>query len=231
MILASYREALRQIARRPFRPILGLGVALNLALLTGFHGAFLWLAFAEETGPLPLIGEVTGVASLLSPAAFVFMLMLSPLLMVPVSSAFTALFLNDVASRIDAARGRPAGASLPPWDGFVANVNFFGLLAAANIGLIIAAPGLGGHVLWLFLAANAVLLGHEYFMLAALRHLPRRAALRLWIRHALRASGAGLVLMALLMVPVLNLAAPVWAVAAFAGLVERLSVAARPTSG
>ena len=226
MILASYGAARRDIRSRPFRPLLWLGIALNLALLTGFHGAFLWLIFAEGAGPrpvLPIIGEVTGVLSLLSPAALAFMALLSPLLMVPVSSAFTALFLDDVATRLES---RP-GSSLPPWEAFVANVNFFGLLAAANIGLLIAAPVLGGHVVWLFFLANAALLGHEYFMLAALRHLPKRAALRLWARNVLRATGAGLVMMGLLMVPALNLAAPVWAAAAFARLVGRLA----PTSG
>lgn len=230
MILASWREGLRLIESRPFRPLLWLGIALNLALLTAFHGAFLWLAFSQDAGArpvLPMIGEVTGVASLLSPAAFAFMLLLSPLVMVPVSSAFTALFLDEVAARAEAAHAMPPGTALPPWEAFVANVNFFGVLAAANLGLLAAAPVLGGHTLWLFFLANAVLLGHEYFMLAALRRMPRRAARWLWARRALRVTGAGLVLMALLLVPVLNLMAPVWAAAAFARLVDRLA----PTSG
>ena len=80
-----------------------LGVALTFALLVGVYALFLaliqWLV--PETTDLPLLGPVGGLDTLLSIGSFFLMLLASIFLMVPVASAFTGLFLEDVVDAVE----------------------------------------------------------------------------------------------------------------------------------
>ncbi len=58
--------------------------------------------FTPDALTLPWVGEVSGMSTLLSFASIAFMLVLSVFLMVPVASAFTGLFLDDVADAVEA---------------------------------------------------------------------------------------------------------------------------------
>jgi CysZ protein len=64
-----------------------------------------------------------------------------------------------------------------------------------------------------FFGANAYLFGRGYFELAASRYLPLGEVRRLREKNALRLFGAGLVMAALLAVPVLNLLTPLFGTA------------------
>jgi uncharacterized protein involved in cysteine biosynthesis len=208
VIAASWRAALADL-RGPGGPrLLVVGIGINIALLAVLQ-TLLW-STVEAPGLLPAGGGLTW-------------LFLSPFLMVPVSSAFTALFLDPIAARSEARQRLAGGRRLPVWEAFVANFNALALLVAVNLVLIFLAADLGLMTLPALFLANAALLGKEYFTLAALRRMPKAAATRLWLRHPLRATGAGAVLVGLLLVPFANLAAPVLASAAFARLVGRLA--------
>lgn len=226
MIRASWRAAFAQLTGREARPLLLLGVALNLALLFLVYGLFLALAYGFEIEgvAIPLAGEVRGLGTLLSLPSLALMFLLSVALMVPVSSAFTALFLEDVARTVEARHypRLPPARRIAPWDALVKNFNLLALLLGANVGALFVADALGPFSPLLFLVLNGVLLGREYFVLAAMRRLEVGPARRLHLRHIWPASLAGLAMMALLLVPVVNLVVPVVAAGAFTHIVARL---------
>ena len=117
MIFAAFFRALGQMTDPRFRRVLVTGVGLTLALLigatTGILGLIGWLA--GETSTLPLIGEVTWMNDLLGWGGLVLMLVLSVFLMVPVASAITSLFLEDVAQAVEDLHypGLPPAAHVP----------------------------------------------------------------------------------------------------------------------
>jgi CysZ protein len=102
MILSAIVKSVAQARQPAFRRVVWLGLALAVALLFAMYAGFLGLiqAFTPETLTLPIVGEVRGLGTLLSIGSVLFMLGLSVFLMVPVASAFTGLFLDDVADAV-----------------------------------------------------------------------------------------------------------------------------------
>jgi uncharacterized protein involved in cysteine biosynthesis len=118
MILASFAKALGQMGDPRFRRVLILGIALTVALLFAVYALVLigisWLTGDAVT--LPLVGEVRWLDDLLGWSSLVAMMIMSIFLMVPVASAITSLFLDDVAAAVEA-RHYPAlpAVSPMPW--------------------------------------------------------------------------------------------------------------------
>ena len=228
MIRACWRAAFAQLLGRESRPLLLVGVALNLVLLFLVYALFLALVFGFEIEgvAIPLAGEVRGLGTLLSLPSLVFMFLLSVALMVPVSSAFTGLFLDEVARTVEARHypNLPPARRTPAWDALVKNFNLLALLLGANVAALFLVDAVGAFAPLMFVVLNGVLLGREYFVLAAMRRLEVGPARRLHLRHFWPASLAGLAMMALLLVPVVNLVVPVVAAGAFTHLVARLSL-------
>jgi len=102
------------------------------------------------------------------------MLGLSVFLMVPVASAFTGLFLEDVADAVEDRHypALPPATALSLAAGLRQSVNFLGLVIAANLGALILYPFVGPGIPLVFWAVNGFLLGREYFSLVAMRRLP-----------------------------------------------------------
>ena len=113
--------------------------------------------FVPGTLTLPLAGEVSGLQTLLSIGSLVFMLGLSVFLMVPVASAFTGLFLEDVADAVERQRfypGLPAPTPVSFTTALTDSLRYFGLLIALNLG------GDGGFpILWR--VWNRCILGYQ----------------------------------------------------------------------
>ena len=227
MIFASFAAALAQFADPRFRRAVWFGLALAVALLFAMYALVLLVIqwFTPETLTLPFVGEVGGLATLLSVASILFMLVLSVFLMVPVASAFTGLFLDDVADAVEARYypDLPPGQRTPFVPALVDSVRYFGLLVVLNLlGLLLFIPsaGLGMVGLWVI---NGWLLSREYFTMVAIRRMPPEAA------HALRRDNQGRlwiagVLMAMpLSVPLVNLVIPVIGAAVFTHLFHRLT--------
>lgn len=225
-ILNAFLAALAQLSDPRFRRALWLGVALAVALLFAMYALFLGAInlFTTDTLTLPMVGEVTGVTTLLSIASIAVMLVLSVFLMVPVASAFTGLFLDDIADAVE--DEHYPNLPSPERAGFVAalidSLRYFGVLVALNlIGLLLflfTGPfGILG--LWLI---NGYLLSREYFTMIALRrHTPEQATalrrdnrLTLWL--------AGTLMAAPLSIPLVNLFIPVLGAATFTHLYHRL---------
>lgn len=228
MVFRAFRLAIAQTQDPAFKRVLWLGLALAIALLFAMYALLLMIvqAFTPDTLTLPLVGEVGGLATLLSFGSIFFVLILSIFLMVPVASAFTGLFLDDVADAVEA-RHYPAFASAPRagfWAGVVESVQYFGLLLGLNLlGLAAFAlsGGLGIFALW---ALNGFLLAREYFTMIALRRLSREEAGALRRAYRFRLWLAGALMAVPLSVPVVNLFVPVIGAAVFTHLFHMITV-------
>jgi CysZ protein len=71
-------------------------------------------------------------------------------------------------------------------------------------------PGVGNLI---SLVVSGWLLGREYFELAALRHLPRKALDQMRRRHSAPIAGAGTLVALMAAIPIVNLFAPLFGVA------------------
>ena len=227
MILSSFLTALGQWTDARFRRVVLLGVALTLALLIAVYALMLvaiqWLV--PETTTLPLLGPVGGLDTLLSFGSILLMLLASVFLMVPVASAFTGLFLEDVVDAVED-RHFPTLPDTRPQrlsEGLIGAVNFFGIALAANLIALFLWPFAGPLVPVLFWSVNGYLLGREYFTLVAQRRIGRNEAKALWRANKTRIWGAGVLMAAPLSIPLVNLLIPVFGVATFTHLFHRLN--------
>ncbi len=227
MIFTAFFKALGQLGDRRFRRVVLLGVLLALALLFGTYALFLQLIWwlSPDQINLPVIGPVTGMHTLLGWTSVLFMIGLSVFLMIPVASAFTGIFLEDVA---DAVEDRhypqlPPATPLSLGEGLRQSVNFLGLVVAVNLGALFLYPFLGPGIPILFWAMNGVLLGREYFSLVALRRLPPAGVNAMRRRNRWTLWAAGTLMAAPLTVPILNLVIPVLGVATFTHIYHQLA--------
>jgi uncharacterized protein involved in cysteine biosynthesis len=231
VIFTAFFRALGQLGDRRFRRVVFLGILLALALLFGVYALFLQLIWwlSPDQINLPVIGPVTGMHTLLGWTSVLFMIGLSVFLMVPVASAFTGIFLEDVA---DAVEDRhypqlPPATPLSLGEGLRQSVNFLGVVIVVNLGALFLYPFVGPGIPILFWAVNGFLLGREYFSLVALRRLPPSEVKAMRRRNRWTLWAAGAMMAAPLTVPVLNLVIPVLGVATFTHLYHQLASAGR----
>lgn len=223
VIVRAFLLALGQIGDPRFRRVLMIGIALSLALLIAASTGFLLLlqwALGDEA-VLPIIGPVSWLSDLISWTGFGVMLGLSVFLMVPVASAITSMFLDDVAQAVEDRHYRhlPPATPVPMAEAIRDTINFLGLLIGANVvALIVAAlvfalfpPG------WMLtlLALNGFLLGREYFTLAAMRRVGRARARELRKQYRGTIWIAGTLMAIPLTLPLVNLVIPILGAATF----------------
>ena len=224
MIPAAFLAAVGQMGDRRFRWVLIQGVGLTLALLFAayfviFQGVQ-WLL--PDCFALPWVGEICFVEAILSWGSVLLMLVLSVFLMVPVASAFTGLFLDDVA---DAVEDRhyptlPPAPRVPLAENIRESLGFLGVIVVANIAaLILYFTPLAPFV---FYGLNGFLLGREYYRMIAVRRLGRAGAKAAYKRNFATIWAVGALMAVPLTVPVLNLLVPILGVATFTHLYHRL---------
>ncbi|MEX0590444.1 MAG: sulfate transporter family protein [Xanthobacteraceae bacterium] len=145
-------------------------------------------------------------------------------LMGPISSLIAALFLDEVAERVERTSfpADPVGRPLPIAQSLVLSVKFFGLILLVNFIalLLLLIPGIN---LIAFFVANGYLLGREYFELAAMRYRPMEEARTLRRENSVRVFLAGLAIAGVVVVPFLNLITPIFATALMVRVHKRLS--------
>jgi uncharacterized protein involved in cysteine biosynthesis len=226
MIFSDFVKALGQIGDPRFRGVLGKGVGLTVVLLFVLYAiistAVGW--FAPETLTLPLIGEVSWVDELLSGASILLMLVLSVFLMVPVASAFTSMFLDEVADAVEDQHypGLPKAQPVGIVDGLRDSLNFLGILIAANIGALVLYLMFAPLAPFIFWGLNGFLLGREYFQLVAMRRIGRVAAKKAFRENIFQIWLAGSLMAIPLTFPLINLSIPVMGAATFTHLYHRV---------
>jgi uncharacterized protein involved in cysteine biosynthesis len=227
MILRSFLLTLGQIGDPRFRKVLFLGIGLTIALLIAVYAAFLWMisAFVGEQAIIPILGEVTWVDDLLSVSSFLLMIVLSVFLMIPVASAITSMFLDEVAQAVEDKHYAhlPKIPDIPFWDGLRDTVNFLGVLIGANVLALILYALFPPASLFIFWGLNGFLLGREYFTLAAMRRLGRERAKQLRAQHSGTIWLAGTLMAIPLSVPILNLVIPILGAATFTHIYHAVS--------
>lgn len=219
MIFSSFFKAVGQIGDPRFRKVLLLGVGLTLALLIAAYAGVLWLiqATVGDSTTLPLIGEVTWVGDLLGAGSFLLMIGLSVFLMVPVASAITSMFLDEVAQAVEDRHypGLLPATSVPFGEALRDTINFLGVIIGANIVALLLYVIFTPFALFIFWALNGYLLGMEYFQLAAMRRVGRAGAKALRRKHRMTIWAAGVLMAMPLSVPLVNLLIPILGAATF----------------
>ncbi|KNG93616.1 EI24 domain-containing protein [Pseudaestuariivita atlantica] len=227
MILGAFFRALGQVGDPAFRRVLFIGIGLTIALLiaacTGFIQIMGWL-LADGTG-IEWIDNAAWIGDLATWGTVFLFLGLSVFLMVPVASAITSMFLDEVARAVEAKHypHLPPAPRVPFWDSVRDTVNFLGILIAANVVALVLYVFLPFAAIFIFWGLNGFLLGREYFTLAAMRRLGREGA------RAARRENAGTIwlagtLMAIpLTVPLLNLVIPILGAATFTHIFHAVS--------
>ncbi len=117
----------------------------------------------------------------------------------------------------------PAGAHTSFWKELWHDTRFSLLAITLNILIIpfyLLIPVL--HLIPFYLL-NGYLLGHEFFMMAARRHIPIEQAAILHRAYSRTILGAGVTLAFLATVPIINLVAPFWGVALMVHLYHLLA--------
>lgn len=232
MIFDDFRKAVAQLGDPRFLRVAALGVLLCLVLLAAIYGLLFWgiQTFAPEQLTLPWIGTISWVQGFLGWGSALLMLGLSVFLMVPVASAFTGFFLEDVVEAVEDRHypTAPPVGRLPFLDGLRDSIALMGLLVVANLVALALFFVAGPFVPLVFWAVNGLLLGREYFTLVAMRRLGREAAGALRRKHFAQVWLAGTLMAIPLSVPLLNLLIPVLGVASYTHMFHRLNRTPRP---
>ncbi len=227
IILNAFFAALGQIGDPRFRSVLLRGIGLTVILLILACAGAIWgiNRLAENEISLPVFGAVPWLNDILNYSGIVLVLVLPVVLMVPVASAITSMFLDDVAQAVED-RHYPALAPVPGvpiGDAVLDSLGFLGVLIAANLlALVLYAlfPPLMPLIFW---GMNGFLLGREYFTLAAMRRLGRDGAKKLRARHSALVWMAGVLMAIPLAIPFVNLVIPIIGAATFTHIFHAVS--------
>ncbi len=232
VIPASFLAALRQLDDPTFRGVLVRGLGLTVALLALAYLLVFWTVqwLLPDTFTLPWVGEISFVDDLLSWGSVVLMLVLSVFLMVPVASAFTGIFLDDVADAVEAKHypALPLAPRVPLADTLRESVGFVLVIVGANLLALVVYLIFAPFAPFIFYALNGFLLSREYFRLIALRRLGRDGAKAAFRRNLGTIWAAGALMAVPLTIPVVNLLVPILGVATFTHLFHRLEGTPRP---
>jgi CysZ protein len=210
--------AFRQIFTPAFRAVLFKTLALTLVLL-----GLVW--FGLDRLVLHFVNVQTAwVATLLSIVTGLGLFVGLAFLLAPTSSLVAGLFLDELAAIVEREvyPSDRLGRALPAGYAVWLAIRFALLSAIVNLIalVLLLVPGINAIA---FFVANAYLLSREFFELAALRYRPLEEVRALRRRHPVRIFVAGLLIAALLAVPVLNLLTPLFGVAFMVRLHKRIA--------
>lgn len=225
-MFGDFSKALAQLGDKRFKAVLLKGLGLTVALLVAIYLAFIWGigALVPDRFTLPLIGEINWIDNALSIGSFFLMIVLSVFLMVPVASAFTGIFIEEVSEAVED-RHFPDLPSVPRQsisDMMMDSLGFLGVIVAANLVALVIYLLLNVAAPVIFWALNGFLLGREYFQMVAMRRLGREGAKAARKRHMPEIWLAGALMAVPLTIPIVNLLIPVLGAATFTHLFMRL---------
>ncbi|MEM8730904.1 MAG: EI24 domain-containing protein [Pseudomonadota bacterium] len=233
MIFQAFFKALGQLGDPRFRRVLVLGIGLTLLLLivatAGVMTLIGWLT--GDTMTLPIIGEVRWLNDLLSWGGLAVMILASVFLMIPVASAITSMFLDEVAQAVEDKYypQLPPVPGTPLLEAIRDSVNYLGILIAANLLALILYAILSPLALFIFWGLNGYLLGMEYFQLAAMRRIGRAPAKAMRTRNRGTIWAAGTLMAIPLSIPILNLVIPILGAATFTHIFHAINARGVPS--
>jgi CysZ protein len=215
MLSASFK-ALGDLLSPEFSSVLLKAVGLTLVLFNAVLVAVEVIISTLTLVSWPWAEAVLAIGTgLLLVVAFFF-------LMAPVTAIFAGLFLDDVALRVETrhyprdARGTPLTAARS----IAIALQFAAVVLAINLAILpLVFTGIGAAAL---VAANAYLIGREYFEMVAMRHMPVDEARLLRKENTPRILAAGIIPALLSLVPVLNLAVPLFATSYFVHIFKQV---------
>lgn len=226
MILSDFLKSVAQFDDPKFRRVLWRGMGLTIVLLIA---ACLLVNFGinqllSSAWAANLIGDQSWLGALINIGGVLFTIALSIWLMVPVTSAIIALFLDEVAQAVEARHypHLPKQTATKLQEQILVGIRFLGILLLANIGALILSmivPLLAPFVFW---ATNGYLMGREYFQMAAMRRMPRAQAQELFQRHQGSIWTAGILMAIPMSIPLVGLFIPILGAATFTHQFERL---------
>ena len=226
MILSDFLKSVAQFDDPKFRRVLWRGLGLTIVLLIA---ACLLVNFGinqllSSAWAANMIGDQSWLGALINVGGVLFTIALSIWLMVPVTSAIIALFLDEVAQAVEARHypHLPKQTATKLQDQILVGIRFLGILLLANIGALILSmivPPLAPFVFW---ATNGYLMGREYFQMAAMRRMPRAQAQELFQRHQGSIWTAGILIAIPMSIPLVGLFIPILGAATFTHQFERL---------
>lgn len=211
-MLKSAVRAFGDLFSPEFRSVLfkalGMTIALFIAVLV--IAELLIASFTHFSWPWAdrLVEVGTGLALLI---AFFF-------LMSPVTAAFAGLFLDQIAEKVEERHypWDPRGTPLPAGRAILMALQFFIVVLLVNLAVLpMVFFGFGAFVL---VAANAYLIGREYFEMVAMRHMPVGEAKILRKENSPTVFVAALLPAAMSVVPFVNLVVPLFSTAYFTHL-------------
>ena len=226
MILSDFLKSVAQFDDPKFRRVLWRGMGLTIVLLIA---ACLLVNFGinqllSSAWAANLIGNQSWLGALINIGGVLFTIALSIWLMVPVTSAIIALYLDEVAQAVEARHypHLPKQTATKLQDQILVGIRFLGILLLANVGALILSmivPLLAPFVFW---ATNGYLMGREYFQMAAMRRMPRAQAQELFQRHQGSIWTAGILMAIPMSIPLVGLFIPILGAATFTHQFERL---------
>jgi CysZ protein len=207
-MISDALSAFAQTFSPPLRKILLKSIGLAVLLIIALGAALQWLLGFL----LPLASPYDTIAAIL---LGLLTLILAFFAMAPVTSLMAAIFLDDVAEEVERTRfpadkpGKPL--SIPR--AALLSVKFFGVVLLVNLVAILLWFVIPVVNIGVFFVANAYLLSREFFEMAAMRFRSPQEARRLRQQNAVSVFISGLIVAAVVSVPVLNLITPVFATA------------------
>ncbi|MBP1182886.1 sulfate transporter family protein [Methylobacterium sp. PvR107] len=231
MLVESAAAALRQTFSPPMRAILWKSLGLTLGLL-----ALVWLGLTRLIQLFQANHHISAQYPILDSLAYYLagfgLVVVLVYLMPAVSILVAGFFLDDAAEIVERTDfpDDPPGRAMPFGTAMMYAVRFAGLTLLVNLAALVIffVPVIG---IAAFFGANAYLLAREYFEMAAARFRPLSEAAEMRRVFAVRTLGAGCMLAAMMVVPIVNLLTPLFGIALMVHLHKRLSrraLAARP---
>ena len=217
-MIADALDTFAQIFSPPFRNVMwkSLGLTAAILALAGIALDRLALSFVH-VGPPWLNLLLSIVLALGLVAGLVF-------LAAPTVSLVATFYLDDIAALVEQTvdPNGPKGRPLPLVPSLAMGLRFAVLSIVVNV-VVLALTIFTGVGLAAFFVLNGYLLGREFFELAAMRHVSAAEARSLFLRHWYEVFLAGVIVSALVAVPVLNLLTPLFATAFLTRVYKRVA--------
>lgn len=215
MIGAAFK-ALGDLLSAEFRAILLRAIGLTLALFVALMVVTQLVLWQLTLLPWPWAETILAVGTGIAMAVLFFFLM------GPVTALFAGIYLDQVAGIVERkhypqhAPGQPLGTV----QSITTALQFGALALVVNIAVLPTVFfAIGAFVL---VGANAYLISREYFVMAAARHMPLEDAKALRKANTPLIFVAGLLPAVAAIVPLLNLAVPLFATSYFVHLFKRV---------